>query len=73
MPRNHERIIQTSTDMLQSWRANCDIQILIYDTDPCNPDPSEIARVVNYVIGYSCKGGHTHIEERNQIEELTQK
>ena len=61
---------QTSTEMLRSWRANCDIQLLIYSSDPKNPDPSEIARVVNYVVGYSCKGGHTHVEERNQLEDL---
>ena len=71
MPRNHPRMLQTSKTMLQSWRANCDIQLLVYETDPYNPNPEEIARVVNYVVGYSCKGGHTHAEERNQLEELT--
>lgn len=71
MPRNNKSVLQTSKDMLRSWRANCDIQLLIYETDPINPDPKEISRVVNYIVGYSCKGGHTHAEERNQLYELT--
>ena len=44
MKRNNERFNQTSLYCLQSWRANCDIQIIGYDTDPKNPDLSEIAK-----------------------------
>jgi hypothetical protein len=34
MPRNHSQLNQTSVDLLQSWRANCDVQILMYKCDP---------------------------------------
>lgn len=63
MPRNHPRINQTSRDMLQSWRANCDIQFLVYNCDPSNPDTSEISRVTDYVSSYSTKGNTTLREE----------
>lgn len=64
-PRNHGRVTQTSMDVLQSWRANCDIQILIYSSDPDQPDPDDIAKVTDYVVGYACKGNKTLKEERD--------
>lgn len=63
MPRNHARLNQTSTSMLQSWRANCDIQILIYDSSPDHIDLREISKVTDYVVAYSCKGNATFREE----------
>ena len=62
--RNHTRVTQTSTDLLRSWRGNCDVQILVYNCDPKWPDVSEIARVTDYVVAYSCKGNCTFKEER---------
>ena len=59
MRRNHTRVVQTSTDLLQSWRANCDVQLLIYNSDPKNPDVTDIARVTDYIVAYSCKGNAT--------------
>lgn len=70
MPRNHPRINQTSRYMLQSWRANCDIQVLVYNGDPKNPDISEIAKITDYVVSYSCKGNVTLKEERQQTKQL---
>jgi len=70
MKRNHPRLNQTSTVLLQSWRANCDIQILVYDCDPKNPDVSEIARVTDYVVSYSCKGNATLKEEKEMMTKL---
>ena len=66
MERNHRRVVQSSMDMLQTWRGNCDIQVLIYDCDIKNPNIAEIARVTDYVVAYSCKGNVTHREERKQ-------
>lgn len=66
MPRNHPRVVQTSIDMLRGWRANCDIQLLIYNSDPRNPDIMDIARVTDYIIAYSCKGNATMSEEKQQ-------
>ena len=70
MPRNHKWMNQTSTDLLQSWRGNCDVQILIYNCDPKKPDIAELARVTDYVVAYSCKGNCTLREEREQNKKL---
>jgi len=70
LSRNNQRVVQSSMDMLQSWRGNCDFQILLYDCDPFNPDPSEIARVIDYVVAYACKGNCTLVEEKKQTKKL---
>lgn len=67
MPRNHKRVVQTSADLLHMWRGNCDVQILIYkNSSKTHFDPEDIARVTDYVVGYSCKGAKTLKEEHNQ-------
>lgn len=73
LERNHPRVNQTSMDMLQSWRGNCDIQILIYDSDPRHPNITEIAAVTDYVVAYSCKGVTTYREETDQSAKLVLK
>lgn len=70
MPRNHNRLNQTSTDLLRSWRANCDVQLLIYNCDPKKLDISEIARVTDYIVAYSCKGNLSMKEELEQNKKL---
>jgi len=70
LDRNHSRVVQTSDDLLQAWRGNCDVQILIYSSDPDKPDASEIAQVTDYVVAYSCKGNKTLKEEREQTKNL---
>ena len=73
MPRNHKRVVQTSKDMLQSWRANCDVQLFIYNSDPKNPDVVNIARVTDYIVflvAYSCKGNYTMKEEKDHTKAM---
>jgi len=70
MPRNHGRINQTSATLLQSWRGNCDIQLLVYNSDPRNPDIEEIAKVTDYIVSYSTKGNTTLKEEREQTSKI---
>ena len=70
MPRNNDRINQTSRHMLQSWRANCDVQLIIYDSDPLKPDIAEIARITDYIVSYSTKGNVTWREENEQTKQL---
>jgi len=70
MDRNHGRINQTATDVLQSWRANCDVQILIYDSHPDRPNIAEISKVTDYVVAYSCKGNQTLREEKQHTKQL---
>ena len=61
-----ERLCQSSMIMLQSWRANCDVKILLYDTDPMCPDLREIANVAGYVVAYTCKG-HIMLKQEREI------
>jgi hypothetical protein len=73
LSRNHNRLLQVSTAMLQSWRGNCDIQVLIYDSSPKQPNLDEIARVTDYVMSYTSKGNHTFTEEKEQNRLLIQR
>ena len=70
MPRNHRRILQTSKAFLQTWRANCDVQIILYESDPDNPSPADIAKATDYIVGYACKGNESLAEEKAQIIQL---
>ena len=70
VPRNNVRTLQTSMIMLQSWRANCDIQFLLYESDPEQPDAADIARVTDYVVSYACKGSESLKQEKDQIAAL---
>jgi hypothetical protein len=70
MERNHSRVNQTSTDLLSSWRGNCDIQLLIYESDPDRPNIKEISRVTDYVVAYQCKGNSTYLEERETTKHI---
>jgi len=67
LERNNPRMIQTSMKVLQSWRSNCDVQLIIYESDPKNPDLSELAKVTDYVVSYACKGNCTHDAEKQAL------
>ena len=34
LPRNNRRTVQSSLYLLRGWRANCDVQLILYDSDP---------------------------------------
>jgi hypothetical protein len=70
LPRNNQRTVQSSLYFVQSWRANCDIQILLYDSDPKCPNPEDIGRVTDYIVAYACKGNETIVQERQQMKAL---
>jgi len=57
--QNHNKLLQTSLYCLQAWHANCDISVLLYESNPKYPNAKEIATVTDYVIGYACKGNAT--------------
>ena len=71
--RNHPRILQSSLFCLQSWRANCDILIMIYGSDPKFPDLYEIAEVTDYVVSYACKGNAAYVIEKQQIKDFAKR
>lgn len=70
LPRNNERTYQSSLSLVQSWRANCDIQILLYDSDPKCPNPEDIGKVTDYIVAYACKGNETITQEKEQMKAL---
>ena len=70
LPRNNRRIVTTSKPLVQSWRANCDIQILLYEGNSAHPIPEEIGRVTDYIVAYACKGNESLIEEMKQNKAL---
>lgn len=71
MKRQHSvRITQHSQYLLQGWRANCDIKLLLYFSDPNYPDIGEIDEVCKYVVGYTTKKSHTSKHEKSAIQNL---
>ena len=65
--------IATSSWLVLGWRANCDIQFIRFETDPRNPDPSEIGNVTDYVVSYACKGTEAFTDEKQSIRDLINK
>ena len=70
LKRNSKRMMQTSMDALQSWRANCDVQIILYDSNPRRPNYLAIGQVVDYVASYCCKGNATQRTEKRLHQDL---
>lgn len=70
LPRFTTRMTQTSKKLSKGWRANCDVQLLLYDTDPREPDIYELSRVTDYVVSYTCKGNTTTESEIDIMSSL---
>lgn len=64
------RITQHSRYLLQGWRGNCDIQLLLYFSDPLYPDIGEIDEVCKYVVGYATKKHKGSKHENSTIQNL---
>ena len=50
-----QRVVQHSRTLLRGWRANCDIKLLLYFSNPNLPDVGEIEDVCRYVVAYTGK------------------
>ena len=70
LKRTNERIIQSSVKILQSWRSNCDLQLILYNSDPRDPDIGELSKVTDYVVSYACKGNATHEAEKQALFDI---
>ena len=71
LPRpNSKRVVQHSKYLLQTWRANADVQLLIYRSDPNMPDVSEIEAVSRYCVAYAGKRYKTTRQEINSIQDV---
>ena len=73
LKRNSTRMVQSSIKLLRLWRANCDVQLLIYKSDPHNPDVYEVSKVTDYVVSYACKGNSTTAIEIQVMNSLVQR
>jgi hypothetical protein len=63
-------VVQASMFLAQGWRANCDLQVLLYDSDPDSPLPEDVGRVTDYIVAYQCKGNETYFQERKKMTDL---
>jgi len=70
LQRNNRRITQSSQYLMRGWRANCDIQLLIYRSDPDDVNASDVSRVTNYVVSYACKGSESVVEEKKAMKSI---
>ena len=69
MPRCYcKRINQHSRNLLQAWRANADVYLLIYWSDPNLSDVGEIESVCWYVVAYAGKRYTKFCREMNIIQ-----
>lgn len=71
MQRTKSKLLtQHSKTLLQAWRGNCDIKLLLYFSDPDFPDIGEIEEVCRYVVAYTGKKHHTCKQEKETIRDL---
>jgi len=66
-------MVQSSLFLLPQWRANCDVQLLLYESDPQNPDVYEMSKITDYVVSYACKGNATTETEVQALNTLIQR
>ncbi len=67
------RVVQHSRMLLRGWRANCDIKLLLYYSNPNCPDISEIEDVSRYVVSYTGKRHNTSQTEIDAIQNIIMK
>jgi hypothetical protein len=67
------RVVQHSRTLLRGWRANCDIKLLLYYSNPNCPDISEIEDVSRYVVSYTGKRHNTSQAEIDAIQNIIMK
>ena len=71
MKRMHsKRSVKHSKTLLKGWRANCDIKLLLYFSNPNMPDIGEIEDICKYVVAYTGKRYHTCQQEKTAIQDL---
>jgi hypothetical protein len=63
-------LVQDSKPLLQAWRANCDIKLLLYYSNPSHPDIREIEDVCKYVVVYTGKRHNTTQQEKEVSQNI---
>lgn len=69
-PKHRLNILPTSMALVFGWRANCDVRVLLYESDPQNPDANDIVKVTNYIVAYASKGAETVESEKQQLRSI---
>lgn len=46
---------ETSLPVVQSWRGNIDIQLILNKLDPCHPNFHETLGIIRYIVSYFTK------------------
>ena len=64
------RLVQHSKFILKAWRANCDVKLLLYFSDPTSPDLREIEDVCRYVVAYTGKRHNTSQDKKEAIQDI---
>jgi hypothetical protein len=67
------RVVQHSRTLLRGWRANCNIKLLLYYSNPNCPDISEIEDVSRHVVSYMGKRHNTSQAEIDAIQNIIMK
>jgi hypothetical protein len=71
MRRTHlVHLVQHSKYLLKAWRANCDVKLLFYFSNPTCPDLCEIEDVCRYVVAYTGKRHNTSQDEKEAIQNI---
>jgi hypothetical protein len=63
-------LVQHSKSLLKAWRANCDIKLLLYYSNPSHPDIRESEDVCKYAVAYTGKRHNTTQEEKEAIQNI---
>ncbi len=67
------KVAQHSRTLLRGWRANCDIELLLYYSNPNCPDISVIEDVSRCVVSYMGKRHNTSQAEIDAIQNIIMK
>jgi hypothetical protein len=71
MRRTHSvHLVQRRKSLLKAWRANCDIKLLLFYSNPSHPDIREIEDVSKYVVAYTGKRHNTTQQEKEAIQNI---
>jgi hypothetical protein len=63
-------LVQHSKYLLKAWRANCDVKLLLYFSDPTSSDLCEIEDVCRYVVAYTGIRHNTSQDKKKTIQNL---
>ena len=70
LPRNNNRMLQTSTFLVKSNRANGDVGFMFYTKNPMEPSSEETRKVVGYIVDCASKSTETENQTREGMKTL---